>query len=378
MKKMIVCILGMVLMACTSSKNVEVTVLDETNMEDKTQEDFDLSACVKDWDFAVLEQNDSCLLSGIRQIKIVGEDVFVVNIEGLQSDIYRFTTDGKLQNRLGRQGSGYDFVINVMIDSTNRKVCLLDIFEHSIHQYGYKGNYLRSYKPYPQLHYIADAFYLADNEILGYYGITRDYKMAYFMADSLLLLKDTLSFYQVSSDNPGVFNFSSNAVSHYNSRTLLIHPFCDTIYEYRDHCLRPVFVTKIGASLPENYRFEHFPNCLKVKEQLEKQGYCSKTGIFETESHIWIGCGRNRLMYDKRKNEGVYFKDSMHYHSDIYPPIDFIGRKGEYLVTLVSGEEILEAREAMMEQKMMPEGRLKELFERIEGKERVLFFYSFH
>ena len=380
MKKWIVCILGIVLTGCvSSSKNTDsgVIVLDGTNVTDKTRENFDLSAWVKDWDFAVLEQNDSCQLSKIRQIKIVGEDVFVVNVEELRSDIYRFTTAGQFRNRIGRPVSGYGFVTNTVIDSLNRKIYLLDIFESSVHLYDYEGEYLRSYRPYPLLQYVADAVCLGDNEILGYYGITRDHRLAYFTADSLLLVKDTLSYYEVGSGNPGVFNFSQNAISHYDGRVLLIRPFCDTIFEYRDRCLRPAFITETGASLPVGYQLENVPDCIGVKSELEAKGYFPKSGIFETDSHIWVGGGANRLMYDKQEGRGIYFRDSLCCHPDVFPPLDFIGRKGEFLVALASGGEILEIREAMKRQGMEPDGKLKELFGKVGEEDYVLFFYLF-
>ena len=379
MKKMIVCIIGTVLIACASSKDTDsgAIILDKTNITDKTQGDFDLSALVKDWDFVVPEQNDVCALTRISQIKISGNDIFVVNVEGTQSDIYHFTSDGKFCNRVGQQGIGYDFVINILVDSVNRKVCLLDIFERSIHHYDYNGNYQRSYKPYPSLQYVADVFCLGDNEILGYYGICQDHHLAYFSADSLLNMEDTLSYYQVSFDSPGVLNFSKHAVSSYGGRTLLIQPFCDTIFEYQNSKLWPVFITKVGASLPENYKLKNHPDCVKTKDQLEKEGYYSKSGIFETNSHIWIGYGKNRLMYNKDNNAGVYFTDSMHCHAEVFPPLDFIGRKKEALVTLVSDKEVRHVKEMMIKQGIKPTGKLKELFEIAEGEPYVLCFYTF-
>ena len=41
-----------------------------------TNRKFDLSAQVRDWDYVVLEQNDSCCLTNISRLKIVGDDVF--------------------------------------------------------------------------------------------------------------------------------------------------------------------------------------------------------------------------------------------------------------------------------------------------------------
>lgn len=376
MKRVFICFIGILSWACFSTIESETVVWSAANMMDKTHEDFDLSTFVRNWDFSILEQNDSCQLSKVGRIKIMGDDVFIVNIDGIQSDIYRFTSSGQFKNQIGKQGNGYDFVTNILIDSVNRRVCLQDIFERSIHFYDYEGNYLRSYKPYPHLHDMADVFYVNDNEVLGYYGITQKQNLAFFVADSLLLLSDSLSFYSIVSDSPGVLNFSKNAVSHYGKRTLLIHPFCDTIFEYRNRRLYPAFITQIGASLPEKYGLEN-KDCIWVKNDLERQGYYSKSSIFETGSHIWIGCGKNRLMFNKETNSGVYFKDSLHYHADVFPPLNFIGRKGEWLVTFVRGEEILRVKTSMSQLGIVPKGRLKALFECVDSEQYVLCFYTF-
>ena len=72
--------------ACASEQTTESTaiILDEHNMTDHTGTDFDLSAQVLKWDFILLEQNDSCRLTDIARIRFADDDIFVVNIEGVQ------------------------------------------------------------------------------------------------------------------------------------------------------------------------------------------------------------------------------------------------------------------------------------------------------
>ena len=70
-------------------------MLDSTNIEDMTNHKFDLSAQVRDWDYVVLEQNDSCWLTNISRLRLSVMMFFVVNVEAMQSDIYRFSIDGK-------------------------------------------------------------------------------------------------------------------------------------------------------------------------------------------------------------------------------------------------------------------------------------------
>ena len=91
MKFYVLLLLAIYVVGCVG-KPEKAYLLDSTNIEDMTNRKFDLSAQVRDWDYVVLEQNDSCCLTNISRLKIVGDDVFVVNVEAMQSDIYRFST----------------------------------------------------------------------------------------------------------------------------------------------------------------------------------------------------------------------------------------------------------------------------------------------
>ena len=128
MKFYVLLLLAIYVVGCVG-KPEKAYLLDSTNIEDMTNRKFDLSAQVRDWDYVVLEQNDSCCLTNISRLKIVGDDVFVVNVEAMQSDIYRFSIDGKFLNKIGQQGRDFGLVTNVVVDTFKNRVCLLDIID---------------------------------------------------------------------------------------------------------------------------------------------------------------------------------------------------------------------------------------------------------
>ena len=95
MKFYVLLLLAIYVVGCVG-KPEKAYLLDSTNIEDMTNRKFDLSAQVRDWDYVVLEQNDSCCLTNISRLKIVGDDVFVVNVEAI---LFPSNTDCMTENQ---------------------------------------------------------------------------------------------------------------------------------------------------------------------------------------------------------------------------------------------------------------------------------------
>lgn len=364
--------------ACASEQTTESTaiILDEHNMTDHTGTDFDLSAQVLKWDFILLEQNDSCRLTDIARIRFADDDIFVVNIEGVRSDLYRYDAEGRFLNRIARQDRDYGFINNVWIDKSRQRVYLPDLADRALRIYRYDGDSVSRYERYPDIEFIADAV-VDDNGILGYFGITPKRRTAFFKADSILRNSVRLSASRTTSGYSGVINFSQHAISTYAGRTLFIQPFCDTLYVYAEGRITPAYVTRTGASLPPEFDFPADADCTTLKQELEERGYYSKTGIFETSTHLWIGCGPNRMLFDKRTSQGICFQDRIVYHPDIFPPLDFIGCSGGRLAVLCRYREIEALRAGMAAQEIAPAGKLEKLFEQVSPGDWAVLFYTF-
>ena len=251
--------------ACASEQTTESTaiILDEHNMTDHTGTDFDLSAQVLKWDFILLEQNDSCRLTDIARIRFADDDIFVVNIEGVRSDLYRYDAEGRFLNRIARQDRDYGFINNVWIDKSRQRVYLPDLADRALRIYRYDGDSVSRYERYPDIEFIADAV-VDDNGILGYFGITPKRRTAFFKADSILRNSVRLSASRTTSGYSGVINFSQHAISTYAGRTLFIQPFCDTLYVYAEGRITPAYVTRTGASLPPEFDFPADADCTGI------------------------------------------------------------------------------------------------------------------
>ena len=364
--------------ACVPKQTIESTaiILDEHNMTDRTGIDFDLSAQVLKWDFILLEQNDSCRLTDIARIRFADDNIFVVNIEGMRSDLYRYDTEGRLLNRIARQGRDYGFINNVWVDKSQQRVYLPDLADKALCIYRYNGDSVARYERCLDVEFIADAI-VDDSGILGYFGITPKRRTAFFKADSNLRNAVRLSGSRTTSGYSGVINFSQHAISTHDGRTLFIQPFCDTLYTYAEGRITPAYVTRTGASLPPEFDFPASADCTILKQELEDGGYYSKTGIFETSTHLWIGCGPNRMQFNKRTSQGIYFQDRIVYHPDIFPPLDFIGCSGERLAVLCRYREIEALRAGMAAQGITPTGKLEKLFEQVSPGDWAVLFYTF-
>ena len=84
-----------------------------------------------------------------------------------------------------------------------------------------------------------------------------------------------------------------------------------------------------------------------------------------------------RLMFDKRIEKGVYFKDEIFYNSCVFPPLNFMERRGEQLMCHVKSKDIQALKEGMERSGMEAKGKLKKLFE-LEGDDlQILIFYEF-
>ena len=129
--------------------------------------------------------------------------------------------------------------------------------------------------------------------------------------------------------------------------------------------------------MPPEFDFPADADCTTLKQELEERGYYSKTGIFETSTHLWIGCGPNRMLFDKRTSQGICFQDRIVYHPDIFPPLDFIGCSGERLAVLCRYREIEALRAGMAAQEIAPAGKLEKLFEQVSPGDWAVLFYTF-
>lgn len=76
--------------------------------------------------------------------------------------------------------------------------------------------------------------------------------------------------------------------------------------------------------------------------------------------------------------KGFFNRRKFQDHPTVITPLDFMGQSGEALVSLLSAEEILQLKEDYTARGVRPQGKLKELFEKIQRNDNpVLIYYYF-
>ncbi|MGV8829619.1 MAG: 6-bladed beta-propeller [Breznakibacter sp.] len=88
-----------------------------------------------------LDKNDSCLISNVNDIKVVGEFIFM--LDQRQKTIFKFDKTGKFLSKLNRIGRGSDEYISLSsmaIDKENKQMIILDCTLRNIIVYDYDFN----------------------------------------------------------------------------------------------------------------------------------------------------------------------------------------------------------------------------------------------
>ncbi|MGM9759090.1 MAG: 6-bladed beta-propeller [Parabacteroides sp.] len=94
-----------------------------------------------------LETTDDCLLSNELAVCCTATDIFVLDRQA--TAVYRFSINGKLQNRIGKQGQGpgeYIRPTSLYVDKETRTVFVLDGNNQKFYLYDFAGKFIRSFK----------------------------------------------------------------------------------------------------------------------------------------------------------------------------------------------------------------------------------------
>ncbi|HYQ55789.1 MAG TPA: 6-bladed beta-propeller [Draconibacterium sp.] len=111
----------------------------------KEAEPLKMSEIISEISYIPLETNPSCLL-GYMWIPVFGEDILVNTSDGGES-IYRFSSDGKYLNTIGRKGNGpneYNGCTDLFLQGDT--VYIVSNFTDDILCYSLTGEFLKKYK----------------------------------------------------------------------------------------------------------------------------------------------------------------------------------------------------------------------------------------
>lgn len=182
----------LLLIACTGKKTTEENAAPENkgpqviNLEEaisQPSEDVPLSEAVRELRIVPLETTAECLVGNVESIQIMGDDIFVLD---LQSGILRFSKDGKFLNKIGTRGQGPGEYLYAKGLLTNEAAGEIGIQESSgvadmVKWYGLDGKFLREQPAEKQLLYY------------GSNGYVFNFKDNYFAVDPLAFLEERIT-----------------------------------------------------------------------------------------------------------------------------------------------------------------------------------------
>lgn len=105
------------------------------------------SQFVKSLDYIELNTNDSCIISGINNIFLDDDTLFVLNKKN--AGILIFTAEGKLVNQINHYGNSPEEFIKIRaftIDPILNHIYILDSHSQKINKYNYNGEFIDSQK----------------------------------------------------------------------------------------------------------------------------------------------------------------------------------------------------------------------------------------
>lgn len=246
-----------------------------------------------------LETTDDCLLSNELNVCCTKEFIFVLDRQ--TKTVYRFSMEGKLLNRIGKQGQGpgeYILCMSLYVDTTRKTVFVLDSNSHKFYQYDYAGKFINSFK--------MDCFTYSMEKL----GADYVYTNAFYNRDKKELFKMNASGTTLKSTNtpyPATKGMSIEVPFFYNYQSKVFYkvPIDNTVYEVTaDLKKQPVYRFELGQYTPDP---EERTLIIKGNQGTvrQAQGVVSITGMLENNSRLLVS-----YTYNKEEPMAVYDKQS--------------------------------------------------------------------
>lgn len=133
--------LGCILLCLACAKQPKDAIIQPDLLGEATDTLY-FSRFVNNLEYIPLETSDSCLIGQITDIRIVGEQIFVLD-RHLQT-VWIFNKQGKYIRKIFRQGNGpeeYAHIGQFDVDAKKQQLALLDIQTNKLLLYDFEGNF---------------------------------------------------------------------------------------------------------------------------------------------------------------------------------------------------------------------------------------------
>lgn len=322
MKNIIILLLSVILLNCTSNTNIGLNEsVDLRNIIDKPASLLQ-SEIIESVSKISLETSDSILIKYITNV-IVDNDLLYIQHGSICSI---FDKSGKFLSQISRKGEGpeeYLTISQMLIDDKN--ILIYDNIKKKIFTYNSKGQFINVINSPLKFQNIAQ---LSDNKFIGYIPNSSGHETIKFGIFNTqgLLLDSVLNNTQFECK---VFLFFSNEGKFFNKKNnLYFKEFLnDTIYKIDEDKLNPYLRFELGdKKAREMARAEEsnsanvgtfFPNMAKINI------------IGETDRYLFLS-SNGLIYYDKKDN--ISNKFTLKYENSDLMPLA-ISNDNKYLIT---------------------------------------------
>lgn len=297
--------------------NEGIVYINSVNDDDESENDPEKRGLVyDDVQIVPLETNDSCLISVMKEIRIVDSLVFVMdNKELLVFD----RNDGRFISKIGKEGSGPEDYISLnsfFIDERSQTVSIIDEMKRAIISYDFNGAFKgKKGIPVDVIKYSSHSYLVDENIVLSNYWMNGEINMGYRLfntKNSHVLCEKSYSPIKLSNY---MCEFSKHPISKTKDGFDFIMPLSDTIFTIRNNKVVPKYVINRKSRMAPIDKFVSTPKNSMFSLYLEygQKGYFTGfESLYETEDYLLLGY-RHRgaalaaFLVNKRNKKGTYF-----------------------------------------------------------------------
>lgn len=255
-----------------------------------------------------LEETPECLLGDIRKIQKNNNEYYIMS-EGSNrlSEIYRFSHDGRLLNKIGRLGNARSEYIRIgTFFVYDEKVYVADLNKNRIVIYNVDGKYIDCYEGNENIKFLHDMFSIGNNRAIFSYNIN-------FSNDGILYeiidLKNLTSLHTIPTKYKaeGSFPFIQKEIGIKDESTMLTLPFDNTIYEMNkdNYNLDKRYSLGLFGKIP-SFDTNDYEEVLTALEEAETNILC---GFYVSNNILLFNSTKGSVLWNTDSNKGLFLNN---------------------------------------------------------------------
>jgi hypothetical protein len=250
-----------------------------------------------------LETSADCLIGDIRSLRIVDNDIYIIQQISSSSSLLRFNQDGRFLNVIGSSfGKGPKEIMNPRCFYIDNDV--IEVWSKlNISQFSKNGKFI---KKIFNAYFAGVGFFKDEGFYYLYHSATPPYMLTQYKSHGGIKAQ-YLSYNFIDAIS------SNDKVLFYDNQVSLFSSVCDTIYAFTNGKVLPKAYFKfVNMSSPAS----SLKNSNNISEFLvHLKDNCVITNYFENSNYIFFEFSHNRkldyCLYNKKNDKSIYFNNKI-------------------------------------------------------------------